>query len=186
MRVVIIHGAYGSPGENWIPWLKRELEKLNCEIVVPRFPTPKGQELNKWLAILNKAIPKWNGDIIFVGHSLGPTLILKKIEELEKPIKAAFLVSGFLGKLGLKDFDAINASFFEKGLNWKKIRQHCQNFFVYNSDNDPYVPLSHGEKLAKNLGVKLNIVRNAGHINTAAGYTKFPRLLENIKRFIKY
>lgn len=184
MRVIIIHGAYGSPKENWIPWLKNELEKLGCEVTVPRFPTPKGQKLNKWLEILNNTIQKWDEDIIFVGHSLGPALILKKIEELGKPIKAAFLVSGFIGKLGLAEFDPINASFFEKSFNWAKIKNNCKKFFVYNSDNDPYVSLSKGEELAKNLGVKLNVIHNAGHINAAAGYTKFPRLLEDIKRVL--
>lgn len=185
MRVIIIHGAYGSPNENWIPWLKKELEKSGVKVIAPRFPTPEGQELEKWLGILNKAVSEWDEEIVFVGHSLGPALFLRKIEELERPIKAAFLVSGFLGKLELKDFDSINASFFKKSFNWGKIRKNCQKFFVYNSDNDPYVPLSHGEKLAKNLGIKLNVVHNAGHINKAAGYTKFPCLLEDIRALVK-
>jgi len=184
MKAIMIHGAYGSPRENWIPWLKIKLERLDCEILVPRFPTPEGQELGKWLEILNKAVSEWDKDIIFVGHSLGPALILKKIEELKKPIRAAFLVSGFIGKLGLKEFDPINASFFEKGFNWEKIKQNCQKFFVYNSDNDPYAPLSKGKELAENLEVKLNIIHNAGHINASAGYTQFPKLLEDIKTLL--
>lgn len=182
MRAVIIHGTYGSPKENWIPWLKEALEKSGCEVIVPCFPTPERQELNKWLTILNRAVPGWEENIVLVGHSFGPALILKKIEELKKPIRAAFLVSGFLGKLGLKEFDLLNASFLRKGFDWEKIKQNCQNFFVYHSDNDPYVPLSHGEKLAKNLGVKLTVIHGGGHLNEAAGFTEFPHLLEDIKK----
>ena len=184
MKVIIIHGAYGSPEENWFPWLKKELEKLNCEVIVPQFPTPKGQNLKNWLAILNKAVKNWDKDFIFVAHSLGPALVLKKIEELKKPIRVAFLVSGFAGKLGQEKFDLINQSFFEKGFDWKKIKKNCQNFFVYNSDNDPYVPLAKGKELAKNLGVELNIIPNSGHLNAAAGYTQFPKLLEDIKKLL--
>ena len=184
MKVIIIHGAYGSPQENWFPWLKKEIEKLNCEVIVPQFPTPKGQKLDKWLAILNKTIKTWDKDLIFVAHSLGPALVLKKIEELKEPIKAAFLVSGFAGKLGQEKFDLINANFFEKGFDWTKIKKNCQNFFIYNSDNDPYVPLSKGKELAKNLGVKLNVIHGGGHLNSAAGYTQFPKLLEDIKKLL--
>lgn len=39
-NVIIIHGAYGNPEENWFPWLKKELEKLDCRVFVPKFPTP--------------------------------------------------------------------------------------------------------------------------------------------------
>jgi len=182
MKVIIIHGAYGSPQENWFPWLKKELEKLNCDVIVPQFPTPEGQKLKTWLEILNKTIKTWDDDLIFVAHSLGPALVLKKIEELKKPIKASFLVSGFIGRLRQEEFDSINANFFENGFNWKKIKKNCRNFFVYNSDNDPYVSLSKGKELAKNLGVKLNIIYNGGHLNSAAGYNQFPKLLEDIKR----
>lgn len=183
MKVIIIHGAYGSPQENWFPWLKKELEKLDGEVIVPQFPTPKGQKLDKWLEILNRTIKIWDKDLIFVAHSLGPALVLKKIEELKEPIKASFLVAGFIGELG-KEIDRINANFFEKDFNWVKIRKNCQNFFVYNSDNDPYVSLVKGKELAKNLRVKLNIIHGGGHLNTVAGYTQFPKLLENIKKLL--
>ncbi len=52
---------------------------------------------------------------------------------------------------------------------------------VFHSDNDPYVPLKKAEELAKNLGVKVSLVKNAGHFNEDAGYTKFELLLEKIK-----
>ncbi len=30
----IIHGSYGNPEENWIPWLKRELQQYNFDVIV--------------------------------------------------------------------------------------------------------------------------------------------------------
>jgi len=38
-NIFIIHGAYGNPDENWIPWLKTELEKLGNRVFVPKFPS---------------------------------------------------------------------------------------------------------------------------------------------------
>jgi len=180
-RVVIVHGAYGHPRENWFPWLQEELEKLGHEVIVPQFPTPEGQKLETWLQILDREVKEYGSDLVMVGHSLGPALILRKLEEVQEPVRAAFLVSGFVGELGQPDFDPLNADFFEKPFDWEKIRRNCQQFFVYNSDNDPYVPLEKGRELASKLGTSLNVVHDAGHINAAAGYTKFERLLADIK-----
>ncbi len=30
----IIHGSYGNPYKNWVPWLKRELGKRKMETLV--------------------------------------------------------------------------------------------------------------------------------------------------------
>jgi len=179
--VVIIHGAYGSPEENWFPWLRTRLEEMNVKAIVPRFPTPEHQLLSSWLRILDQEVGEYDEDTIAVGHSLGPALILRKLEELKRPICAAYLVSGFLGRIGQPAFDDLNANFFVEPFDWKVIRSNSKKFYVYNSDNDPYVPLSKGQELASNLGVELRIVHGGGHINKAAGYTEFPRLLEDIK-----
>ena len=42
-----------------------------------------------------------------------------------------------------------------------------------HSDNDPYVPTSEADKLSDALGVKSELVKNAGHFNEKAGYIKF-------------
>ncbi|UCC91329.1 MAG: serine hydrolase family protein [Candidatus Aenigmatarchaeota archaeon] len=184
MNVIIIHGAYGSPEENWLPWLKSELEKLGCGVFVPKFPTPENQSLGNWIQILDTYDKCFDSDLVMIGHSLGPALIFRKLETLGMPIKAAFLVAGFLGKIGDPDFDGINASFFKKEFEWEKIRKNCRHFEVFHSDNDPYVAIDHGKKIAENLGVDLTLVKGAGHFNTKAGYREFPLLLERIKERI--
>ena len=75
--------------------------------------------------------------------------MLNILEKLDKPIKAAFFVAGFIGLLGKPDFDNINKSFVDKSFDWQKIKQNCLKFFVFQSDNDPYVPLEKAEQLAK-------------------------------------
>jgi len=184
-NIIIIHGSYGRPDENWFPWLKAELEKLNCNVLVPKFPTPEGQSLDAWMKILNEYNYYFDSNMIMIGHSLGVALILRKLELLNKPIKASFLVAGATGKIGNETFDKINASFFEGGFNWSIVRKNSKHFFVYHSDNDPYLPLKLGEELAKNLNVKLILVKGAGHFNEKAGYTKFPLIFDDIKKLIK-
>lgn len=184
MNVIIIHGAYGSPEENWLPWLKSELEKLGCEVFVPKFPTPENQSLENWMQILDTYDKYFDSDLVMIGHSLGPALVLRKLETLGMPIKAAFLVAGFLGEIGDPDFDVINSSFFGKEFEWEKIRKNCEHFEVFHSDNDPYVSPEKGKELAKKLGVELTLIKEAGHFNKEAGYTEFPLLLNRIKEII--
>ena len=62
---------------------------------------------------------------------------------------------------------------------------HCKKFFIYHSDNDPYVSLGNGRALARNLGARLTLIPNAGHFNKNAGYTTFKKLFEDIKKEIQ-
>ncbi len=182
--IFIIHGAYGNPEENWFSWLKFELEKLGHRVFIPKFPTPEKQSLENWLKVFDEYKENLNEDSIVVGHSLGPAFLLNVIENLDKPIKAAFFVSGFLDLLGNSDFDSINKSFIERKFDWKKIKRKSSNFFVFHSDNDPYIPLEQAKKLAKNLGISPIIVKNAGHFNEKAGYFKFNLILEKIESLL--
>lgn len=181
VKFFLIHGSFGNPEENWFPWLKHELEKQGHKVFAPKFPTPEGQSLSSWLKVLDGFEGEIDEETVFVGHSAGPALILRELERRKTPVRACFLVSGFLGKLGLPEFDAVNASFFEKPFDWKKIRANCRTFRMINSDNDPYVPLAKGKELAKLLGTELIVVKGGGHLNEKAGFKDFPLLLEKIR-----
>ncbi len=175
-KVFLIHGAYGNPNENWLPWLKVELEKLNCEVIVPTFPTPVGQSIENWREVFEKY--SVDEETIMVGHSLGPAFILDILEH--NKLEAAFFVAGFISKLFLEDFDPINATFYRQ-FEWDKIKENCKIFEIFHADNDPYVPINRAQEIANALGVKVEIIKNAGHFNAKAGYTTFPLLLEKIK-----
>jgi uncharacterized protein len=187
-KIFIIHGTEGSPEVNWFPWLKQELENLGHTVFVPKFPTPEGHSLENWMQEFNDFyFSKVDEDSIIVGHSLGPAFILSLLEKLDlpKPIKASFLVAGFISPIGNEHFDNLNKSFIDKEFNWDKIKQNCEKFYVINSKDDPYVPIERGEELAENLGTGLIVLENAGHINAEAGYTKFDKLLDMLKDELK-
>jgi len=178
---IIIHGAYGSSHENWFPWLKTELEKIDYQVYVPDFPTPENQNLESWLNVFNDLHKKIGPQTIFIGHSVGASFVLTILESLNSPIRAVFLVSGFLGLLDNSKFDDLNFEFTTRLFNWDKIRFNAQKIYLYHSDNDPYVPIEKANVLARRLGVKPIIVNNAGHFNVEAGYVDFPRLLLDIR-----
>ena len=185
MNVFIIHGSFGNPEENWFPWLKGELEKLEHKVFVPAFPTPEGQSLAVWMNAFEEYKQYLDEETIFVGHSLGPAFILNVLEGLNKPVKAAFFVAGFVGSLNNPEFDELNRSFADRVFDWKKIKENCRQFFVFYSDNDPYIPIQKAQNLGQMLDTKPIMVKEAGHFNDAAGYTKFPALLEKIKNLVQ-
>ena len=51
----LIHGAYGSSHENWIPWLQAKLAEDGFAVTVPEFPTPEGQNYANWMKVV-----EWN------------------------------------------------------------------------------------------------------------------------------
>jgi len=175
----IIHGAYGSSQENWFPWLKSKLEEKGLKVYAPDFPTPEGHNLYNWLEIFDDYVSALNNSSIIIGHSMAPAFILSVLEKLNFRIKAAFFVAPFIGPLNL-ELDDINKTFTEKEFDWNKIKQNCERFYIYSSENDPFVPLRKGEELSDILNAKFNVITNAGHFNQKAGYTTFPKLLEDI------
>jgi predicted alpha/beta hydrolase family esterase len=134
------------------------------------------------MKVIGPHISKFGSNTVLVAHSLGPAFAVSLLERISVQIRACFFVAGFTGKLGIQEFDSINTTFMEKEFDWDKIKENCAEFFVYGSENDPYVPLEMEKEFARNLGTELILVKGAGHFNKKAGYTEFPRLLEDIKK----
>ena len=185
MKVFIIHGSYGHPGENWFPWLKKELEELNFEVFVPKFPTPERQNLENWMKVFSEYENKLDENTIMIGHSLGPVFILHILEKINHSIHSCFFISGSISPVGDKRFDKIEKEFLKNNFNWEKIKQNCKKFFVFHSDNDPYVPMEKATELVDKLNAELDIIKNAGHFNEDSGYKEFPLLLRKILEVIQ-
>lgn len=178
----IIHGAYGNPNENWFPWLKQKLEAKGYIVYVPAFPTPEHQDIDHWMQVFEPYFEKINENTLFVGHSLGPAFILQLLEKISVCVKGCFFVSGFTGPIGNPGFDPINKTFTEYDFNWKKIQENSQQFTVFHSENDPYVPLEKATLLANNLRTEVINIPEGKHFNTDAGYTEFKELLATMEK----
>lgn len=178
-NVFIFHGYGADPSANWFPWLKEELEKKGYTVFVPAFPDTNNPDRDKWLEHLEQYKEHINEDTIFVGHSLGAPFILNILERLNHPIKASFLVAGFVGPLG-PDFDLYVGSIANRNFNWDKIKNNCKKFVIFASDNDPFVPLKKAEELHKNLSSELIIIKGGEHLNLGSGYFAFDELRDAI------
>ena len=179
-NVFIFHGTGGHPKENWFPWLRDELQSLGCAVHVPQFPTPTNQTPETWFEVFKNYEEFIDEQTIIVGHSLGGAFLLRLLEKITTKIAAAIIVAGPVGIRPIRNWES-DQPFIDHPFAWETIRGHARQFIVFHSDNDPYVGLGNGKEAAKQLGVDLTFIPNAGHFNRTAGYTKFPELLDQIK-----
>lgn len=181
INIFILHGTEGHPGENWFPWLKQQLEQGGYRVFVPQFPSPPvvPAKITEWFDILKNYEQYIDEDTILIGHSLGGIFTLRILERLIHPVKAAFFVGTPIGVRPILNFERDNA-FSGFDFDWRTIKKKARDFVVFQSDSDPYVGLENGKELARNLGVELSFVPNAGHFNKKAGYMRFEQLKEKI------
>lgn len=182
ISVFIVHGAYGSPQENWIAWLMSQLDAKDVEAIAPTFPTPEGQTYAAWKTVFDAHASVINSTTVLVGHSLGVAFLLRALEDIEFPVRSTFLVSGFYQPLNNPDFDTINHTFTDHEFNWSKIRKNSGTFTVFHGDDDPYVPRAQGMDIADRLFADYVELPAAGHCNTEAGYTEFPELWQKMEK----
>jgi len=184
-NVFIFHGTEGYPEENWFPWLKEKLESKELEVFVPQFPSPPvvPAKISEWFDVLKKYDEHINEESIIVGHSLGGVFTLRILENLKHAVKAVFLTGTPIGIKPLLNYDR-DYAFSGFDFNWEEIKKKSDNFFVFHSDNDPYVSLANGKQLSNNLGVELMFIPNAGHFNAKAGYLKFEELWKKLELLI--
>lgn len=181
MKFLIVHGTGGNPNENWFPWLKKELENQNHQVLIPQFPLNENQNLDNWLNEFEKHKDFIDRDTILIGHSLGPAFILTILEKLDVKVKASILVSSFLGLLDNEYFDNLNKTFVTKEFDWNKIRDSSEHFYMISSDSDPYIPIENPKKnIASHLDVEVLNIKDGGHLNLDAGFERFDFLLDVI------
>jgi predicted alpha/beta hydrolase family esterase len=180
---LVVHGSYGSPSENWFPWLKTECEKDRHQVVVPQFPTPHHQTLEAWEAVAAQALHSWDPrETVLVGHSTGALLVLRLAEKAPLPYRAVFSVCPFASPLGSPQFDPLNESFIRRPFDWARVKAGASQITCFAGDNDPYVPLSYSKDVAREADAVMVVIEKGGHLNAESGYRQFPQLLDLIRQ----
>ena len=178
----ILHGSFGSPFVNWLPWLRKELRKRGKEVYTPDFPTGVGfQNYDNWNKLLKVYLDAGlitEGTTIFA-HSIAPVFISKFLIEHQVHVKRLVFVCGFNNYISTdNDYDSVNRGMYLDNL--AELKQYCNEVICIYSDNDPHVSFDLEKAFADAIATKQEVIKGGGHLNSESGYREFPKLLDYI------
>lgn len=182
LKVILMHGKSTSPSEKWYPWFAEQAEKFGWEYHAPALPKTDDPVMSEWKQCLADLNPDDN--TVLVGHSRGGVAILRWLEDqpTELKVRKVILVatnSGLLKNRAIKSES--NYGFYtENGYDFAKIKQHCNDFVVFHSTDDEWVPYEAGTENAAGLNAKLLTFKDRGHFGKKI--SEIPELLEEINR----
>jgi len=149
---------------------------------MPQLSETNHPDRQQWLKEVQQALVGVDpAHLVIVGHSLGVTTALDFLEQSQDEVHGLVSVSGFAMDYGLE----LNSYFLrEKDIDLEVVKQHLDAAVVLYGDNDPYVTQEALRQLADGLGVEPIVIAKGGHLNTEAGFTTFPRLLEAVRQLL--
>ena len=186
-KAIIVHCWDGYPEYCWYPYVKKELEALGFEVIVPAFPDTALPMLSKWLPVLTEKVGTPNEDVYLIGHSVGCITILRYLESLksEQKVAGVVLVAGFTTDLKMNELK----NFFTTSIQFEKIKSKADHFVAIHSDNDPYVDLKYGDIFKDKLGAELIIKHNfkhfSGPVDKEDSCLELPEVVEGIVKMSK-
>lgn len=175
-----MHGKDTSPNEKWYPWFQTALVDQGIKFEAPVLPEADDPVLDDWVTELEALEPDEN--TVLVGHSRGGVAVLRYLERLPKghKVKKVILVatnSGLLSKRHITD--ETNFGFYtEKGYDFEEIKRHCNDFIVFHSKDDVWVPFEAGEENSIGLGAKFFAFEDKQHFGK--NILEFPELIAQI------
>ena len=134
-----------------------------------------------WLEALAEQAPAPDRQTVLVGHSIGATFILHVLERLTLPIAQSIFVAPVMDDIRNTEYTKLNHSFVHHTFNWTKIKANAGQVNILCGHDDPYLHITHAQKLHAHIGGGLQVVAEGGHLNAESGYTTLPQLMAFIK-----
>ncbi len=125
-----------------------------------------------------------NENTYFVGHSIGCQTILRYLESLpaDKKVGGVNFVAGWFTLMNLETDEEkeIAKPWLETPIDFEKVKQHTEKFFVVFSDDDEVVPQENKKLFGEWLGAKIATEHAKGHFSGSDGVKELPVILEAI------
>lgn len=183
IKVILVPGYHGA-GEDilsskhqiWLPWLKKELEKLGIEVIAKDYPDAYLCRAKYWLPFIKKLGADEN--TILIGHSTGAIATMKFGEE--NKILGSILVGSYYTDLGDPEENA--SGYFYNLWQWEKIKNNQKWIIQFHSTDDPWISNEEAHMVHNKLNTELHEYHDRGHFGADKPYIEFPELLDALKQ----
>ena len=175
-KVILSHGNGGSTaGDIWLPWLERELTRLGLDVINRTFPDNVKARARYWLPFLDELGADEN--TILIGHSSGAVAAMRYAETHR--LAGSVLVGVCHTDLG--DSSEAASGYYREPWQWTRIRENQPWIGIFNSIDDPCIPIAEARHVAAQLRCKYFEFSDRGHFMDA----EFPEVLQFVKRQIE-
>ena len=173
-KILLLHGWGGSDYPHWQSWLASEIAKDYGTVSFFKFSNFDYPDKDLWKQELLKELEEFRPDIV-ICHSLANTLWFhlcneEKIVDVEK----LFLVAPPSLTCEVEEINSFFPVVAPKYLCAKEV-------LLIGSTNDQYMTLAELKLLQSLLGVDIEILVDAGHINSESGYGEWSWILNKLK-----
>jgi predicted alpha/beta hydrolase family esterase len=190
-RVFLVHGWGDNPEVNWLPWIKKELERKGFKVTAPFMPDTDYPKISAWVKTLKDAVGVLDKDTYFIGHSMGCQTIMRAIESLpgKDVCGGVVFVAGWIKILEMPSLSAEELKIVEPwtrgDVDFNGVKRRIGASVAIFSDNDPFIPLSQEKLFKEKLGAKTIIEHNKGHFRKEDGVTELPVVLQEFLKVSK-
>jgi predicted alpha/beta hydrolase family esterase len=173
VKVIMIPGNGGcSPADGWYPWVERELSALGLDVINRQFPDSVKARARFWLPFLEELGADAN--TILIGHSSGAVAAMRYAET--HALLGSVLVGVCHSDLG--DAFEAQSGYYAAPWQWQQIRDHQQFVAIYNSTDDPHIPISEARHVAAQLKASYFEFTDRGHFVES----QLPEVVEYVRQ----
>ena len=172
MAFLILHGLEGSGPEHWQTWLAGRLRERGLEVAYPTLPDAGRPRLDRWLEGLDGELARLPAaETIVLCHSLGSLLWLH--HTARRPAEQVDRVLLVAAPQPDED-DPQCPGFRPVPLDREQVAAAAAETRLVCSTDDPWCSPETSRGIAESIGVPIDWLEDAGHVNTASGYGPWP------------
>jgi predicted alpha/beta hydrolase family esterase len=173
-KAILIHGNGGcTAADIWLPWLERELTALGLDVINHTFPDNIKARASVWLPYLAELGA--DEHTILIGHSSGAVAAMRYAET--HPVLGSVLVGVCHTDLG-DSFEAASG-YYSAPWQWRRIREHQRWIAIFNSTDDPHIPIAEARFVASQLQASYFESTDRGHFTNSH---EFPEIVDFVRR----